>query len=85
MSTPLEKANAIAASDPSQAEQLYKQILKDKAGESWIPSEAPRSQPRWSIDTCNTVRYSVRSANDEQLREQETALLKLGGLYKAAG
>ncbi|KAG7562047.1 hypothetical protein FFLO_02519 [Filobasidium floriforme] len=55
MTFPLAQANSIAASDPSQAEQLYKQILKDKA------------------------------ANDEQLREQETALLKLGGLYKAAG
>jgi hypothetical protein len=33
MTSPLAQANSIAASDPSQAEQLYKQILKDKAGE----------------------------------------------------
>lgn len=33
MISPLAQANPIAASDPSQAEQLYKQILKDKAGE----------------------------------------------------
>lgn len=33
MISPLAQANSIAASDPSQAEQLYKQILKDKAGE----------------------------------------------------
>ena len=49
----LEQAQALAKSEPTRAEALYKEILKKPA-----------------------------SDNAEELRHQETALVKLGELYR---
>ncbi|KDQ61275.1 hypothetical protein JAAARDRAFT_152408 [Jaapia argillacea MUCL 33604] len=61
MSTPsslISKAEAVASSNPQQAEQIYKQIL-------------------------GATTASTSSANsDQSLRDQETALVKLGELYR---
>ncbi|KAJ9109305.1 hypothetical protein QFC21_000634 [Naganishia friedmannii] len=55
MTSPLAQADAVAATDAAQAENLYKQILSTKA------------------------------ADDEGLRDQEAALVRLGAIYKASG
>jgi hypothetical protein len=38
MTSPLAQANSIAASDPAEAEKLYKQILQNRAGKTDIAS-----------------------------------------------
>lgn len=58
----LAQAESIASSNPSRAENLYKQILNDTAA-----------------STSNETRDEESSQN---LRDQETALVKLGALYR---
>ncbi|KII89171.1 hypothetical protein PLICRDRAFT_53638 [Plicaturopsis crispa FD-325 SS-3] len=59
----LEEAQSIAATNPTRAEQLYKEILSNTAAST-------------SDDTPRT------SERDQSLRDQETALVKLGELYR---
>jgi len=58
----LAQAATLAPSNPSRAENLYKQILDDTAA-----------------STSNETRDE---ANSQSLRDQETALVKLGELYR---
>jgi 26S proteasome regulatory subunit N6 len=64
ISSLLTEAEASEKSNPSHAEQLYKQVLSSTAAST-------------------TGTDSVQTGDKEQsLRDQETALVKLGGLYR---
>lgn len=67
-SSGLEQADVARKNDPAKAEELYRSILATKAGTSTAgPSED---------------QHADMAANESILKDQETALLKLGALYR---
>lgn len=65
-SADLEQANSLASTDPTKAEELYRGILSNQTSMSSVP----------------TLYEADNSADEDALRDQETALVKLGALYR---
>lgn len=61
------KAADLAKSDPAQAEVLYHGVLQRKAGQLTLLYRTPEL---------------TMAADEDDLRDQETALAKLGALYR---
>jgi len=68
--TELDRADALRKSDPTKAESSYRAILSRKAGGSTLDS---------------TGRVLTSLADEGELKDQETALLNLGTLYRDGG
>lgn len=68
----LEQANKIAPTDPTKAEELYRGILSHQTSKL--------IQPKPFRSSC--VELFLRIADEDALRDQETALIKLGALYR---
>ena len=68
----LEQANKIAPTDPTKAEELYRGILSHQTSKLLQPK--PSCHCAWN--------NSDDLADEDALRDQETALIKLGALYR---
>jgi 26S proteasome regulatory subunit N6 len=72
----LAQAKSAASSNPKKAEEIYKQILSDKAGK-------PIDVLFLTNQADSFLASSSRETRDEQIiKEQETALVSLGELYR---
>lgn len=74
MATELDQANAAFTTDPARAEGLYRGILGRKAG-----------QLKNLQNVCvlqSLIMYSEITDDEDGLRDQESALIKLGALYR---
>jgi hypothetical protein len=68
----IDQAAAESSSNPSKAEEIYRQILDSKAR---------------TVITFRTppLHRDLRAEDEDGLRDQETALVKLGALYRDQG
>jgi hypothetical protein len=75
--TQLEEAESLTANSPSKAEAIYKQILNTPLG--MVARRIPRTD---SLPTLIASKTTDDQEKEKQLRDQETALVQLGKLYR---
>lgn len=76
----LQEAESSITKDPQHAERLYKQILDNSTGV--FSAIASMSSTVSSHIASAGAAQMVENAQSQNLRDQETALLKLGELYR---
>ncbi len=86
--SPLSRADALVASSPAEAEQIYKEILASKSGESPASDNLAQSSIEPGLRMMLITHIFLENyhppsiENDQNTRDQETALNRLGALYK---
>jgi 26S proteasome regulatory subunit N6 len=73
----LEQANKIAPTDPTKAEELYHRILSHQTSKYGYLSITVST----NVCLLQPV-HTDEPADEDALRDQETALVKLGALYR---